>query len=245
MKKICLMWTLLFLSAVLCAGQKPPTPAAPKSKQPKTKPSATKISLLPAVKAKPSAAQTAEISAADWKLLADWLTAENWEKSAALSMRFINRLKSDNEKKQLARLRYFYLYSLSGKIFELSATKNSAAEKAAWDELKKTAQAFAGKEFVLPPRPFLGDCRQVFNYICAVKNNDRALRTTATGKNGTEILSFDYVLFDEKISVNEFAENKTFLGGYLKKAEFNPDLSKPWVMRLIFDKGFVRIVLAG
>lgn len=245
MKKIILTTILLSFPAVLCAAQKNQTPAAPKPKQPETKSNAPKIAASSAVKPKPSAANTTEISAADWKTLADALTIENWEKSGALSLRFISRLKAENEKKQLARLRYFYLYSLSGKLFKLSAAKDAAGEKAVRGELKKSAAAFTGKEFVLPPRAFLGDCQKVFNYICTVKNNDRALRTTATGKNGTEILSFDYVLFDEKISVKEFAGNKTFLGGYLRKTEFNDDLSKPWVMRLIFDKGFLRIVLAG
>lgn len=213
-------------------------------KQPEAKTStATKTSKPPAVKPKPDRVrQTSEISAVEWKSLAAALTAEDWDKSATLSSQFINRLKIENEKKQLAQLRYLYLYSLAGKILALAAAKNTGGENAVRDELRKTAAAFAGKEFVLPARRFLGDCRKVFNYICAVKDNERALRTTATGKNGTEIHSFDYVLFDEKIAVGEFAENKTFLGGMLRKIEFNDDLAKPWVMRLIFDKGFVRVV---
>lgn len=214
------------------------------AKQPEAKTlTATKILKPTAVKPKPAQVQpTDEISTVDWKSLAVSLTAEDWDKSASLSSRFINRLKIENEKKQLAQLRYLYLYSLAGKILGLSAAKNTGGEKAVRDELRKAAATFAGKEFVLPARRFLGDCRKVFNYICAVRDNDRALRTTATGKNGTEIHSFDYVLFDEKVATGEFAENKTFLGGMLRKIEFNDDLTKPWVMRLIFDKGFVRVV---
>lgn len=197
-----------------------------------------------AVKPKPVSVQiVSEIPAAEWKILTDALTAEDWEKSALLSSRFINRIKTENEKKQIARLRYFYLYSLSGKILKLAATKNRAGEKAALDELRKTAATFTGSEFILPPRSFLDDCQKSFNYICRVKGSDKAFRTTATGRNGTEILSFDYVLFDKKIEIDQFAQNKTFLGGTLRKAEFNDDLAKPWVMRLIFDKGFVRIAL--
>ncbi len=217
------------------------------AKQPEAKTStATKV-LKPTAAPKPISIKTVpEIPAADWKILTDALTAEDWEKSASLSSRFINRIKTENEKKQLARLRYFYLYSLSGKIFKLAAAKNQGgekAEKAAFDELRKTAADFIGSEFVLPPRSFLGDCRKSFNYICRVKGSDKAFRTTATGRNGTEILSFDYVLFDKKVGIDEFAQNKTFLGGTLRKAEFNADPAKPWVMRLIFDKGFVRIAL--
>ncbi len=103
-------------------------------------------------------------------------------------------------------------------------------------------ETFLGKEFLLPPRQFLSDCQQRVNYICPVKDNDKVLRVTATNKDATMILSFDYVLFDTKLDLNEFAATQAFLGGTLKKVEFNDDLSKPWVMRLIFEKGFVRVV---
>jgi hypothetical protein len=36
---------------------------------------------------------------------------------------------------------------------------------------------------------------------------------------------------------------EAFLGGKLKKAEFKSGYVKPWVMRLIFDKGFIRVVV--
>jgi hypothetical protein len=35
------------------------------------------------------------------------------------------------------------------------------------------------------------------------------------------------------------------LGGTLKRAEFNQDLAKPWVMRLFFEKGFVSFAAAA
>lgn len=223
---------------------KQPTVKTSGAKQSKPKlPTATKTLNPPAVKPKSFQNRPAsEIADADWKSLAASLMAEDWNKSASLSARFISRLKIDNEKKQLAQLRYIYLYALAGKILTPAARKSPGGEKAAGDELRAVAATFEGEEFVLPPRRFLSDCRNVFNYICPVKGNDRALRTTATGKNGTEIHSFDYVLFEQKVAVEKFAENKAFLGGTLRKIEFNDDTAKPWAMRLIFDKGFVKIV---
>jgi hypothetical protein len=101
-----------------------------------------------------------------------------------------------------------------------------------------------GKEFLLPPRQFLSDCGQRVNYICPVKDNENALRVTATNKDATAILSFDYILFDTKVDLKEFTAKEAFLGGTLKNVEFNDDISKPWVMRLIFEKGFARVVVS-
>jgi len=232
----------------------PPAKTAPaksaSTKAALTKTSPTKISPIKTAppKPKPLVVQNkpveAKISDAEWTTLAAELNAENWDKSAPLALQFINRMKIDNEKKQLARLRYLYLYALAGKIFKLSETRNAAEEYAVREELTRASARFTGREFVLPARQFLYDCKAVVNYICTVKGGgNKLLRTTATGKGGAEIHSFDYVSFDEEIDLKGFAENKTFLGGTLRTVEFNDDLKKPWVMRLIFDKGFVRVVV--
>ena len=71
------------------------------------------------------------------------------------------------------------------------------------------------------------------------------LRSVATDSRGLEIHSFDYVMFDEKIALKGFTENKTFVGGILRKIEFNDGLAMPWVMRLVFAKGFARVVIGA
>lgn len=183
-----------------------------------------------------------EFSAAEWKNLTDALQAENWKTSALTAAGYLEKLKTDNERKQLAQLRYFYLYSLAGKILAASAAETVADENLLWNELDKAVGGFIGKEIVAPPRPFLPECRAVLNYVCAVRDNDKLLRVTATNQEGTLIHSFDYVLFDEKVSWGEYVGKEMFVGGKLKRAEFNHDSSKSWAMRLIFESGFVRIV---
>lgn len=227
MKKLVFILILFCFTATLCLAQKRAIP----QKSPISK-------IVPAQTA-------AEIPDAEWKSLADALFAGDWEKSTSLSSAFINRVKIDNEKKQLAQLRYLYLYALAGKILKLREAKNAGGEAAAWYELKKAAASFAGKEFILPPRKFLGECAKLFNYICTVKNNDKALRSVATDSRGLEIHSFDYVLFDQKIALKGFTENKTFVGGILRKIEFNDELVKPWVMRMVLGKGFARVVIGA
>lgn len=226
MKKFILFTILLCFSVSICFAQKPKTPVKtiePKSAQTRT---------------------VAEFSEAEWKVLTDAFQAEDWKTSAPLAAQYLGKLKTDNEKKQLAQLRYFYLYALAGKILAAASVKVPIETDSMWKELDAAVGNFVGKEFVLPPRRSLAECREVLNYVCAVKDNDRALRTTATNKDGTMIHSFDYVLFDEKIAFGEFAGKEIFLGGRLKKAEFNQDMSKLWVMRLIFEKGFARVIAA-
>jgi hypothetical protein len=183
------------------------------------------------------------ISDNEWKVLTDALTTEKWDTAAFYASGLLNRLKVDNDRKQIAQLRYFYLFSLAGKILKSHDAGKKADEEAAWKELDKAVTSFIGKEFVLPPREYRNSCDKGLNFVCKVENNEKAFRTAATDKDGKGIHSFDYVVFEKKVDLKEYLEKQVFLGGTLKKVEFNDDMSKPWVMYLIFEKGFVRVVV--
>jgi len=222
MKKVFLLIALINIFSLFGAAQKPNAPV-------KTiKPAANSA---PVIK---------EISEPEWKVLTDALQAEDWTKSVSTAALYLQKLKIDNDKKQLAQLRYLRLYAIAGKILAVSGANVPADTDALWKELDDAASEFNGKEFVLPPRQYLNECEKRVNYICRVADNDRALRITATNKEGTAIHSFDYVAFDEQNSLSSLPESQLFLGGFLKRVEYNQDDSKPWVMRLIFEKGFVR-----
>ena len=184
-----------------------------------------------------------EISNVDWNNLAAALDGEDWNKSVILAAQYLQNLKTDNDKKQLAQLRYLYIYALAGKILAATSQNNALEAQKNWAELDLVIETFIGKEFVLPPRQFVENCSKALNVICQVKSNSNALRTTATNREGNAIHSFDYVVFDQAVNISEFNAKPTFLGGILRKAEYNEDKSKPWVMRLFFNKGFVRIIL--
>jgi hypothetical protein len=226
MKKIIFITILISLSAIGASGQKTQTPVRiiPKSVPVEQK----------ALKA---------IADADWDILARTLTAEDWNKSAALAAQYLENLPVDNDQKQLAQLRYIYIYALTGKILDDNTKSNTLEAEKTWDELDRIIETFIGKEFVLPPRRFVEDCNKLLNVICRVKDTENAFRTTATNIEGNAIHSFDYVIFDAPVSIREFDEKQTFLGGILKKADYNEDKSKPWILRLYFTKGFVRVVV--
>lgn len=189
-----------------------------------------------------STAPESEISEREWQIIIDSLRVEDWDKAAFFSSQLLDNIKTDNDKKQIAQLRYIYLYSLAGKIISYSQAGKKEAEEATWNDLRKASENFTGKELLMPPREFYGECKQVLNYICTVKDNENALRVTATNKEGTAIHSFDYVAFNKKIDLNELSGKEAFLGGILRKVEFNENKSNVWIMRLFLDDGFARVV---
>jgi hypothetical protein len=173
-----------------------------------------------------------EIPEADWLKMADAMYLENWEKASTLAAQSLQKLKAENAKKQLAQLRYIYLYTLAGKVSE---------GKMAFADFERIANTFVGQEFMLVSRQLLADCRTKVNYICAAKDNERVLRVTATNRTGTAIHLFEYVVLDERFDVRANSEKLAFLGGNLKKVESDLYKSDTKIMRLIFDKGYIKL----
>lgn len=213
MRKLIFLVVLFSLTVSIAFGQKSQTatPAPKKIAQP---------------------SNVGEIAEAEWLKMADAVYLENWEKASALALQNLQKLKIDNSKKQLAQLRYVYLYSLAGKVSEGKMT---------FAEFEKIANTFVGQEFLLVSRQLLADCNTKVNYICAVKSNDRLLRVTATNRTGTAIHFFEYVVLNEKFDVRANSEKLAFLGGNLKKIESNLYKTDIKVLRLIFDKGYVKL----
>jgi hypothetical protein len=176
---------------------------------------------------------TTEISADEWTKIVDAFDKEDWMRAVLLAQMALGRLKNDNDKKQLAQLRYFYLYALAGK---------AAGGQIAYAELENTARSFIGKEFLMPSRQFLSNCTAKVNYICPVSDNEKALRVTATNKTGSAIHSFEYVKFNEKIDISGNDGKEAFIGGTLQAAQVNLYKQNIRILRLIFDKGSANIV---
>ena len=173
-----------------------------------------------------------EIPAAEWNEITKSLEAENWDKSFLLASIALKKLKTDNEKKQLASLRYFYLYSLAGKVEQKRTT---------YAEFEKISQTFIGKEFLMPSRQILTDCTGRVNYICPVKNDEMSLRVTATNKAANAIHFFEYVKLSDSFDLSSNNEKTVFLGGKLQKVESNLR-NNIRIIRLFFEEGSAEIV---
>ena len=218
MNRISFTLVCIFLTAFISLGQnsKVPIKSLPgKTAQPQTPPSVNKI------------------SDAEWNEIVKVLKAEEWDKTLILVSDSLKKLKTDNENKQLARLRYFHLYALAGK-----ATEN----KLIYAELEKVADTYLGQDFLMPSREIASDCNKKLNYICPVLDNEKVLRVTAINKAATAILSFEYIHLSDKFDVTANNGKQVFLGGRLKTIQFNPDKSQDWIMRLYFENGIADIV---
>ena len=81
-----------------------------------------------------------EISGEDWQTLAAVIEKEDWKQSATLAAGHLQTLKTENDKKQLAQLRYIYLFSLAGQILVYNAQGNLAEGEKAWSELDRVME---------------------------------------------------------------------------------------------------------
>jgi hypothetical protein len=168
---------------------------------------------------------SAEIPETEWNEIVKSFEAEDWNKTVLLSSVVLKKITADNEAKQLAQIRYFYLFALAGKVSQNRMT---------FDELKTLSDGLLGKEFVMPRRKILADCQKALNYICGMKDYYRTWRVTATNKAFTAIHSFEYVQLPEKVDIELNAEKEVVMGGKLLKIEFNPKKTTDWIMRLYF-----------
>ncbi len=224
MKKVGFLVILFCFSAVVCFSQKSKTLVnSNASKQAQVK-------------------VIAEVHDTDWRILIDAVQIENWERSASLAGGYLTKIKTENNKKQIARLRYILLYALAGKIVEASFAGKKPEEAKARIELEKAANGFLEKEFFMPSREISDDCEGRLNYVCRSKQQKNVLRVTATNQAGTAIYSFEYVRLKENFSITESIEKEVVLSGVLKKTEFNPNRSNVWIMRLFFENGSVNVV---
>jgi len=224
MKKVVLLIILFCFSAVVSFPQKSKTPVRSNA-------------------SKPAQVKTIEeIPDTDWRVLVDAVQSENWEKSVSLANEYLTKTKTENNKKQIARLRYILLYALAGKIVEASFAGKKAEEAKARVELEKTANEFLGKEFFMPSREVLDNCEGKLNYICRSKQQENVLRVTTTSQAGTAIYSFEYLRLKQNFSISENIGKEAILSGVLRKIEFNPNKSNVWIMRLFFENGSVNVV---
>ena len=185
------------------------------------------------------------ISDRDWNQLLGALAREDWDLAVRMSDDLLKRLKIENDKKQVAQLRYFHLFALAGRLSRLLVGKNETAAGPAWEELENTAISYRGQELMMPARSFSISCAGKVNFVCPVRDDRRALRVSSTNINGDFILAFEYYSFVEDIDLRDLEARKVFLVGKLDKFEFNQDDSKPWIMRLFIKSTAARIAIGG
>lgn len=223
MKKLFLFIIFISLASYSVVAQTRKSSAKPAPK--KTVPVAQTSALA-------NSSAAVEIPAEEWNGIVKNIEAEDWNKSSALTLAALKKLKNDNEKKQLARLRYFYIYSLTGKIAQKTMLPS---------ELERISEAFVGQDFLMPSRQILADCTGKVNYVCTVKADEKSLRVTATSKSAT-IHSFEYVKLSDKFDASGNDGKEVFLGGKLQKIEIGTYKDNIKIVKLYFEDGFADLV---
>lgn len=181
-----------------------------------------------------------DISDSDWSELQSALQLEDWNKTIALSEEYLQKLDAETKDLKKARLRYIYLYSLAGKVIAYSFSGDREQEEYARKRLEVAAKSYVGREFVMPVRKVLADCKEAVNYVCDSKENPGFLHIAATNSGGTSVLFSEYIELNRvKLDVRKHNNADVILGGILKGIRLSPEKSNKLVMTLQFEKGYV------
>jgi hypothetical protein len=193
-----------------------------------------------AQKAKPTPKPTAktnvsptEISEADWKNLVNVVAKEDWKTAENLSLDYLKKLPKENLKRQIAQLNYIYIFALEGEV-----SKGDLE----FDDFEEILKNFIGKEFLMPSRQILANCKKVLNYICPSENESGSLFISATNSSATVIHSFEYYQLNEPLDINKYKTRMAFLSGKLNKFSLNPQKTNTWIARLYFNNTKVEVL---
>jgi hypothetical protein len=164
----------------------------------------------------------------EWRELIASLRNEDWQKANTLSLQLLNKTPDDEENNiGVALLRYMYIHAEAGLLNLRKVTK---------DEAIKTVQGFTGKLIILPSHPV--SVKQAFNSIMMHNEKTDSLFITSTNNAATQIFSFEYIVLDDKWSVEDFKNSigKIYrLGGRLKSISVEGNMLPRF--RIIIDQG--------
>ncbi|HEV7643290.1 MAG TPA: hypothetical protein VGO50_05040 [Pyrinomonadaceae bacterium] len=178
--------------------------------------------------------QADPITEKQWKELLVALTKENWDTGFDLSAKYLKLVKEEDDAQRVARLRYMYLYSAAGKVYE---------DKMDYDKLERLVKDLVGKEIAFPYRAIKLDCNGEFNFICwSADEAKNKTMVSASNKKGTSIFAFEYVELKDKFDFAKNAGRKAELGGKIKAIEPNPNRSKIVILRIYVSEGRINLL---
>lgn len=174
-----------------------------------------------------------EISQTDWNNLVKAVSADDWKLAETLALDYLKKLPKENAKKQIAQLNYIYIFALEGKV---------SKGELEFEDFEEILKNFIGREFLMPSRQILANCKKALNYICSSKNEEGSLFISATNSKTTVIHSFEYYRLDEPFDVNIYKTRMAFLSGTLNRFSVNPQKKNTWIARLYFKNTKIEIL---
>jgi hypothetical protein len=145
----------------------------------------------------------------EWRDLINNLQAESWQDANTKSLSLLNQMpNAAPDDPSAALLRTMYIHSEAGLL-------NSG--KVTQDEAIKAVKGFTGKMIILPGHRVA--LKWALNTIQMVDEKTDTLFVTETNRKGTDIFAFDYIILDNKWSVEDFKNRDGelySLGGIIK-----------------------------
>ena len=160
------------------------------------------------------------------------LQNEDWQNANTLSSSLLNKISKEEQGDPAAcMLRYMYIFSEAG-LMNLNKVSQS-------DALKKVI-GFTGQMVILPAH--LISLKNAFNSIELVNDKTDSLFITATNIKATSIFSFEYIILDSKMSLDDFNNHvgqKCRLGGIIRSISVEGHIFPRF--RLIIERGIAKI----
>ena len=130
----------------------------------------------------------------EWRDLINNLQTENWKEANTKSLSFLNKMpNAAPDDPTAALLRTMYIHSEAGLLNSGDLTQ---------DEAIKAVKGFTGKMIILPAHRVA--LKWALNTIQMVNEKTDTLFVTETNRRGTDIFDFDYIILDNKWSVEDF-----------------------------------------
>jgi|ERR1043166_1361247 hypothetical protein len=187
----------------------------------------TLVAMVACLFSVPVLAQKSSSTEEQWNSLLIALSTEDWDSAYRLSGSLIERIKTDNSDKDLAKIRYMFLYSGAGRVL---------AGKMTYDELEKVVKPFVGTELVIPFRTVRETCGgSNLNSICADNKDKKSLLVPATNKAGTTILAFEYYKFKDDPKLSRSVGSAVSFSGIVTAIQPNPNRSNLIILRIYLD----------
>lgn len=173
------------------------------------------------------------ITETKWPEIVKALSQEDWSAAYTLSSDELKRTLEAAEPRKLAMLRYAYLYSAAGKVFEGTMT---------YDVLEKAVRDYIGKEIAFPPRKIKLGCQGAFNFICPSEEGKNKAMVAAANRKGTSIFAFEYLEFKDKVDLAEKEGKKGEITGVIKDIAPNPNRTTIVILRIYVSNANIEVL---
>ena len=152
------------------------------------------LALFLAIKFLSNAGAQSLMESQEWRDLINNLQTENWQDANTKSLSLLNQMPAAApDDPTAALLRTMYIHSEAGLL-------NSG--KITQDEAIKAVKGFTGKMIILPAHRVA--LKWALNTIQMVNEKTDTLFVTETNRKGTDIFAFDYIIPENKWSVEDF-----------------------------------------